>query len=122
MSLPILPGLGTNSTYKLVYLMGRLRRPRRVPKEDPDELARNIGRKVAELRLAQGMTQQELATELRASVQWVSRIENGAENLTLATLAKVANALGVVVVDLFAAPRGKVRRAGRGRPKKATAD
>lgn len=99
-----------------------MRRPRRVPKQDAEEIARNIGRRTAEVRQEHEMTQQELATRLRATVQWISRIENGNENLTLATLVKLANVLEVAVIDLFAAPKSNPRRSRRGRPKKVNAD
>jgi transcriptional regulator with XRE-family HTH domain len=89
-----------------------------VPREDPDRLVRDVGRRIAELRRAANMTQEQLAEALNASVQYVSRIEIG-ENLTLHTLAKVANALHVPVAALFEAPGPKAREVKRGRPRKA---
>jgi transcriptional regulator with XRE-family HTH domain len=89
-----------------------------VPKQTPEELARNVGRRVAEVRLSQGLTQQDFATLIRNSVQWISRIENGEENLTLATLVKLADALKLEVAELFRPPAPGARKAKRGRPKK----
>jgi transcriptional regulator with XRE-family HTH domain len=90
-----------------------------VPLEDSDELSRNIGSKISELRKQKSLTQQGLATLVQATVQWISRVERGQENLTLGTLAKVANALGVKVVDLFGAPKLSPRSVKRGRPRDA---
>ena len=46
-------------------------------------------------RKAQGYTQQELAKILGVSQAMVSRWENGEENFTIATLAKISAALGL---------------------------
>jgi transcriptional regulator with XRE-family HTH domain len=87
-----------------------------VTAQDPDKIAANIGSRIAELRIKHGWTQEQFSVRLRASVQWVSQIEAGA-NLTVHSLVKVANALGVVIVDLLALPsKSTVRR--RGRPRK----
>lgn len=64
------------------------------------------------------MTQEAFAEALTVSVQYASRIETG-ENLTLHTLAKVARALHVEVIELFEPPQPVERRATRGRPRKS---
>jgi transcriptional regulator with XRE-family HTH domain len=87
--------------------------------EDPDELARNVGQRISEIRTQAALTQQDLATQLKSSVQWLSRVETGRENLTLGTLAKLANALRVNVIDFFAAPSTVPRKGGPGRPRKS---
>jgi transcriptional regulator with XRE-family HTH domain len=81
---------------------------------DPDRLVRDIGRRVAELRRERGLTQQALATKLRATMQWVQQIEYGA-NLTIHSLARVANALDIDLGALLAPPRPSsyVMRPGR---------
>lgn len=53
-----------------------------------------------------------------SSVQWVSRIELG-ENLTLATLEKIADVLDVTVPSLFIEPAREAHSVKRGRPRKA---
>ena len=47
------------------------------------------------------MTQEGFAQVLGTSIQWVSRVERGEENLTIATLVKLSDALGMQVVQLF---------------------
>ena len=46
-------------------------------------------------RKEKGYTQQELASKLGVSQVMVSRWENGEENFTIATLAKISSALGL---------------------------
>lgn len=89
-----------------------------MPQEDAQRLAQQVGRKIAETRRQGGLTQQDLATEVNTSVQWISRVENGEENLTLATMVKLANALGVSVQELFDPPASDPTEVRRGRPPK----
>ena len=60
-----------------------------------------VGREVRSLREARGWSQTRLATEAGMSVSGISMIENGHRNLSTATLARLAEALGVEVRDLF---------------------
>jgi transcriptional regulator with XRE-family HTH domain len=60
-----------------------------------------VGREVRRLREALGWSQTRLAVEAGMSVSGISMIENGHRNLSTVTLAKLAEALGVEVRDLF---------------------
>ena len=60
-----------------------------------------VGRQVKKLREERGWSQTRLAVEADMSVSGISMIENGHRNLSTATLAKLATALGVEVRDLF---------------------
>jgi transcriptional regulator with XRE-family HTH domain len=91
-----------------------------VAREDPDRLIRSVGRRIAELRREAGLSQERLAERIGASVQYVSRVELG-ENLTLTTLAKLGNALGVRAADLLKTPSPESMRANPGRPRKTKA-
>ena len=53
-----------------------------------------IGLLIKELRLEKGITQDQLALEIHTTKSAISRLENHAESITLATLEKVARALG----------------------------
>ena len=53
-----------------------------------------IGLLIKELRMEKGMTQEQLARETHTTKSAISRLENHAESITLATLEKVAAALG----------------------------
>ena len=56
-----------------------------------------IGLLIKELRLERGMTQEQLAREIQTTKSAISRLENHAESITLATLEKIAHALGKAV-------------------------
>jgi DNA-binding XRE family transcriptional regulator len=52
-----------------------------------------IGMLIKELRLEKGMTQDDLARQIHTTKSAISRLENHARSITLATLEKVARAL-----------------------------
>jgi transcriptional regulator with XRE-family HTH domain len=68
------------------------------------ELLEAIGHNIRRLRDEKGWNQTELGFRAGASASIISLIENGKRNPSTATLAKIAEALGVEVVDLF--PKG----------------
>jgi transcriptional regulator with XRE-family HTH domain len=86
--------------------------------QDPSRVVRNVAKRIVELRIARGMTQEKLAEVLDCSVQYTSRIEVG-ENLSIHTLTKIANAFGVPVIRLFEPPAASVSVPKRGRPRKS---
>lgn len=71
-----------------------------------------VGRRIAELRVGRGWTQDALAKRLQVSVNYVQRVERGS-NLTIRSLVQIASTLVVQVIDLFAAPMSAERRPGR---------
>jgi transcriptional regulator with XRE-family HTH domain len=64
-----------------------------------------VGQEIRRAREAKGWSQAKLAAAADMAVSGVSQIETGARNPSAATLAKIANALGVEVADLF--PKGQ---------------
>lgn len=87
------------------------------------QLQRRVGRRIAELRVGRGDTQESFAEKLRLSTRYVQNVEQGRENLTLASLLRFADALDVSPSDLLAAPSvaaagstKKTRRAPRAHP------
>ena len=62
--------------------------------EDAARLARNVGRRVMELRVRRGLTQQALADRLGSSLRYVQRVEAGDYNFTLESLVRLGNTLG----------------------------
>jgi transcriptional regulator with XRE-family HTH domain len=85
---------------------------------------RKLGRRVSELRGSRGYTQEQLAERSGFTVKFISSIERGLVNLPLASLAAVAQGLGVSISELTLAidgPRPREVRtleqllAGRGR-------
>lgn len=83
--------------------------------DDFEQVLRAVGRRVAELRSAAGLTQEVLAEELGVSVTYLQRIEAGTENLTVRSLVRLAGHLSTSVANLFAPPTDTTRRPGRPR-------
>ena len=76
-------------------------------------VAKDVGRRVAEIRAERGLTQERLAEALNVSPKYVQRIEAGRENLTIESLVRIANHLRVKVGALFERPATRVVRPGR---------
>lgn len=69
---------------------------------DKGKLAiRKFGKRVRELRLDFGWSQEDLAFELDVDRSYVSSLELGRRNPTLKTIAKLADKLGVSISELF---------------------
>lgn len=68
-----------------------------------DDLARAFGRVLRERRLAAGLTQEKLALEAGVDRTFVSLLERGGRQPTLATLWRLAEALRVAPSDLIGA-------------------
>lgn len=78
-------------------------------------LVTQVGRRIAEVRGGRGLTQQQVASALGVSTKYYQRIERGDENLTLESLARIAEVLEVAVQALFDVPRRAAPRRGRPR-------
>lgn len=65
------------------------------------ELRKRVGRRIRQLRRAAGLTQQELADRVGTYYKYLGYIERGQKNVTVATLERIARALGVEPYDLF---------------------
>lgn len=61
-----------------------------------------FGAHVRSLRLARGLSQEEVAHVAGIHVTYLSGVERGVRNPSLKNLQKLAGALGVEVVELFA--------------------
>lgn len=86
-----------------------------------DELLRNVGNRIAELRAERELTQEELALTLGfQTARYVQRVEAGKENLSLRSLADIASALNTSVPSLLEKPRPREVRKGRPPKKKTT--
>lgn len=65
------------------------------------KLMKTFGKRVAEVRKSQGVTQQELAEDTGMSVVAIAYIETGKRWARLGTLNKIAKSLKVNISDLF---------------------
>lgn len=64
------------------------------------DMRRLVGRNVRRIRVAKGMTQEELAERSGFTQHYISVLENGRRNPTIVSLYDLAQALGVSHVDL----------------------
>jgi transcriptional regulator with XRE-family HTH domain len=62
---------------------------------------RVVGGNVKRLRLAKGLTQEELAHEAEIDLTYAGGIERGARNPSLEVMVRIADALGASPVDLL---------------------
>jgi transcriptional regulator with XRE-family HTH domain len=71
----------------------------------PSQSAReNLAGNLKKLRKARGYTQQELANFCRCTKSYISDVEQGTVNITLASLETIARGLGCSVARLVAEP------------------
>jgi transcriptional regulator with XRE-family HTH domain len=92
------------------------RRP--VKTERPDQVVRDVGRRIAEVREHLGLTQQEASERLAMPLKNLQLYESG-KNMMIATAVRIARGLGVPTRSLFDEPRSRTRRPP-GRPKRST--
>jgi transcriptional regulator with XRE-family HTH domain len=64
-----------------------------------------VSRNVRRLRVRLNLSQENLSLEAGVNRTYVSRLERGLENPTLAVLERLADALKVEVVELFTKPK-----------------
>jgi transcriptional regulator with XRE-family HTH domain len=60
-----------------------------------------LGKRIRQLRLKKGWTQEELAERTNRHWTYIGSIERGERNVTLQVIADIARALGVEIQALF---------------------
>jgi transcriptional regulator with XRE-family HTH domain len=60
-----------------------------------------IGKRIAELRKEQGLTQIQLADLCEMERSAIARLESGTENITASTFYKLSKALNVTMKEFF---------------------
>lgn len=60
-----------------------------------------VGGNVKRIRKSQNLSQEELGLKINADQAYISRIESGALNPTIESLAEISDALNVPMEDLF---------------------
>jgi transcriptional regulator with XRE-family HTH domain len=66
-----------------------------------DKISAKLGQNMKRIRAKKKMSQGDIARALEVDRGYISNIENGKKNPTLATLQKLANALGVSPDELL---------------------
>lgn len=60
-----------------------------------------IGKKIKQIRLQRGLTQEELASRCELTKGYISQLENDLASPSIATLVDILNILGVTLKDFF---------------------
>jgi transcriptional regulator with XRE-family HTH domain len=66
-----------------------------------------VARNLRRLRVRKGLSQEILAVDARIDRTYVSRLERGLENPTVAVLERLAKALGAQIVEFFCNPASR---------------
>ena len=69
--------------------------------QDKKSILISFGGNLRKLRLAKGLTQEQLANELGIEISQISRIERGVINTSVTTLYAIAKTLKIDVSQLF---------------------
>ena len=64
-----------------------------------------VARNIRRLRVAHGLSQEVLAVDAKIDRTYVSRLERGLENPSVAVLERLAKALSANIEELFRVPR-----------------
>ncbi len=67
----------------------------------PDPILREVGQRIRVLRMLADLNQNEAAAELGIALRNYHRIEEGRQNLTIFTLARIASFLRVRAMELL---------------------
>jgi len=78
--------------------------------DESERAGQHLARNLISLRHARTLTQDALAAASGLPRSTIANLESGEANPSLVVLVKVANALGVPIDELLAAPRAKVRK------------
>lgn len=84
-------------------------------REDAQRILRDIGRRIAEVRVGRGWSQPKFAERHDISVIYLQSLERGDRSLTIPQLVDIARSLGVPYLTLLEPPHGTPTsmRAGR---------
>lgn len=74
-----------------------------------------IGEALKHLREVRGVSQRDLAEKSGVGYASIARIETGRQDPTVGMLARLAEALGIRMVDFFTTPRRPARKRARGK-------
>ena len=74
------------------------------------EIRKGLGKRIRELRRSGGFTQEKLGEKAGLNYKFIGELERGQVNVSLDSLAKIAEALMVKVGDLFSEERVLVQK------------
>ncbi len=79
---------------------------------DIDSVLRDLGRRVRAARDRAELTQEQVAELANIDTKRLQRIEAGTVNVTVKTLVRIGNAIGISIWQLAGAQAGRQRRVG----------
>ena len=79
-------------------------------KNKMDDLRKDVGERIRSLRKAGGITQEELGEKAGLNYKFIGELERGRVNVSLDSLQKIAEALGVKTGDLFSMEKISVQK------------
>jgi len=65
------------------------------------EILISFGKKVRDIRMQKGLSQEQLAFKANLHRTYIGMIERAERNITLLNIEKIANALNISINDLF---------------------
>jgi transcriptional regulator with XRE-family HTH domain len=71
---------------------------------------KELGQRIRELRKTAGLTQEELGEKAELSYKFIGELERGQVNVSLDSIARIAQALGVKIGDLFSKEKIPVQK------------
>lgn len=74
------------------------------------DLKRVVGKEIRRLRGIRGYSQEELADRCGLHRTYIGGVERGERNMTLNSLMRIADALGVAAADLIGTRKRNVQR------------
>ena len=75
-----------------------------------NDLRRNLGLRILDLRKSGGLTQEELGEKAGLSYKFIGELERGEVNVSIDSLLKIAEALGIKIGDLFSMEKISVQK------------
>ncbi|MBI4653564.1 MAG: helix-turn-helix transcriptional regulator [Nitrospirae bacterium] len=66
-----------------------------------NDMRKRLGERIRELRKSAGITQEELGEKAELNYKFIGELERGKVNVSIVSIARIAEALGVKIGDLF---------------------
>jgi len=75
-----------------------------------DTIRKKLGERIRELRKIAGLTQEELGEKAELNYKFIGQLERGQVNVSLDSIVRIADALGVKIGDLFSKEKIPVQK------------
>jgi transcriptional regulator with XRE-family HTH domain len=72
-----------------------------MPSQQSDEVRKRFGKRLRELRLTAGLSQEQLAEAAELDRTYISSTERGRRNISLEAISRIASALNISPAEFF---------------------